>query len=80
MNKFFLEFVLFTRYNSISDIKNSIIEFGENLKMDILANPEGLEEKVDIKICIETLDPAAIFDACAQFGRIKSVRIDEKDK
>ena len=58
-------------------LKNSIIEFGEGL--EILELPqESTVQSRDFKIRIYTEDPTIIFDTCAQFGRLKSIKIDEE--
>lgn len=57
-------------------INNSLIEFGEDL--EIVQLPENDADKgKNFKIKIYTEEPTIIFDTCAQFGRIKSVKIDE---
>ena len=78
MQKYQLEFILSTYENSPDGFKNSIIEFGEDIK--IVEVPDVSETKTkNFKINIRTQDPALIFDACAEFGRIKSVKIDEEN-
>jgi dihydroxyacetone kinase-like predicted kinase len=58
-------------------LKNSLIEFGEGL--EIFPLPQDAENKgKDFKIHISTEDPTIIFDTCAQFGRLKSIKIEEK--
>ena len=55
-------------------LRNSIIEFGRDLEISRAPDvPAGGE----LKIRINTEDPTIIFDACAQFGRLKSVRVNE---
>lgn len=74
--RFKLEFVLHTHEPSNQIIKSSLSEFGDNLT---ITDSGGNEDKGrNIKVFINTEDPAAIFDVCSQFGRIKSVKIDEK--
>jgi len=62
---------------SAQALKNSIIEFGEGL--EILELPqENTVQSRDFKIRIYTEEPTIIFDTCAQFGRLKSIKIDEE--
>ncbi|MDD4894045.1 MAG: hypothetical protein PHW54_01860 [Candidatus Omnitrophica bacterium] len=77
MRKYFLEFILDMQAASIDTLKNSIIEFGEDLEILQLPQDDAVKGR-DFKICIQTEDPTIIFDTCAQFGRLKSIKIDEK--
>ena len=75
--KYFLEFILTVKEAPIEVIRNSLVEFGEDLGIDVqLEDPACLARKQNLKIKITTLDPAIIFDICADFGRLKSVKID----
>lgn len=77
MHKYCLEFILNIQNNTtLSTLKNSIIEFGENLEIYQIQQ-DNIDQGRDFKICIHTEDPTIIFDTCAQFGRIKSVKINE---
>ncbi len=58
-------------------LKNSLIEFGENLEISQMPQDNDIKGR-DFKIRIYTDEPTIIFDTCAQFGRMKSIRIDEK--
>ena len=76
MPKYRLEFILHTHDTTPQLIKDSIVRLGE--KFEILKLPQdaaGTGE--DFKINMYADDPTIIFDTCAQFGRIKSVKIDE---
>jgi len=75
MSKYFLEFILSIQNTSPEIIKNSITEFGDKLEI-IVCKDEPIKGK-NFKINIHTEDPKIIFDTCAQFGRIKSVKIKE---
>ena len=52
------------------------MEFGEGLEISQLPK-NGADKGENFKINLYTEDPTIIFDTCAQFGRIKSVKIDE---
>ena len=73
--KYQLEFILHTQDALGESIKSSLSEFGEDLKISV-SRDDNLQGK-NFKININTEDPTAIFDICAQFGRIKSVKVDE---
>ena len=76
MHKYCLEFILNMQTVSLESLKNSIVEFGEDL--EIFQLPQGNDAKgKDFRIRIYTEDPTIIFDTCAQFGRLKSVKINE---
>ncbi len=77
MRKYYLEFILNMQAVSLEPLRNSIIEFGEGL--EILQLPQDTDVKArDFRIRIYTEDPTIIFDTCAQFGRLKSIKIDEE--
>ena len=78
MHKYFLEFII-TTYNITEEaIKNSLTEFGEGLEIHNCQDLEGRGK--DFKININTEDPTVIFDICSQFGRIKTVKINEQGR
>lgn len=54
----------------VDNLKNSLVEFGRDL--DISQGEGGFNIRID------TEDPTIIFDTCAQFGRIKSVKVEER--
>ena len=58
-------------------LKNAIIEFTENLEINP-ASEDNLTHGKDFRISMQTQDPTIIFDTCAQFGRLKSVKVEEK--
>jgi dihydroxyacetone kinase-like predicted kinase len=76
--KFEVEFTLHTHELSNQVIKSSLSEFGDNLSIIDCQDSEAKGR--NIKVFISTEDPTVIFDVCAQFGRIKSVKIDEKGR
>jgi dihydroxyacetone kinase-like predicted kinase len=73
--KYFLEFILTVKDSPIETIRNSLVEFGEDLGIDVQLEDSACLAR-NLKIKITTLDPAIIFDICADFGRLKSVKID----
>jgi len=73
MQKYNLEFILHVQDASEETIRENISELGESLEIsDCQDNPD---KGNNFKINIQTEDPTVIFDTCAQFGRIKSVKI-----
>ncbi|MFH1641118.1 MAG: hypothetical protein ABIA66_04040 [Candidatus Omnitrophota bacterium] len=80
MSKYHLEFILYVQDPSLDILKNSIIEFGEGLEiLELLEDRPQEEERKgkSFKVSLSTEDPTIIFDTCAQFGKIKSVKVDE---
>lgn len=75
MPKYSLEFILSVQNTAPETIRNSIIEFGDNL--EIVCCQDGITGDEDFKVNISTEDPKIIFDTCAQFGRLKSIKIEE---
>jgi len=78
MQKYLLEFILHSHQANEKTLKNSLTEFGEDLK--ITDCQEAIAKGKDFRININTEDPTIIFDICSQFGRIKSVKIDEEGR
>ncbi len=70
INKYSLEFMLSARSTSAGEITNSLLNLGDKLEVASCGSDE-------FRISIQTIDPAIIFDTCAQFGRIKSVKVSE---
>ncbi len=78
MLRYSLEFILSTHETTPDAIKKSLLEFGENL--EVFSVPQNDAERGShFKVQILTRDPTAVFDICAQFGRLKSIRIDEQN-
>jgi len=76
MRRYVLEFVLDTHNASLETIRNSLVEFGDCLQISRI-NQETAGDSESFKIQIQTEEPTAIFDICSEFGRIKSVKINE---
>lgn len=77
MRKYCLEFILNMQTVSMETLKNSIVEFGEDLEILQLQQDDDVKGR-DFKIRIYTEEPTIIFDTCAQFGRLKSIKVDER--
>ncbi|MBN1912775.1 MAG: hypothetical protein JW788_00085 [Candidatus Omnitrophica bacterium] len=77
MGKYSLEFILSVHDPCLDVIRESLSQYGEDLKIAPLA--PGENEKGDsFKINIRARDPTLVFDICAQLGRFKSVKINEE--
>jgi len=70
-----LEFILHINNVSISMLQKAIADFGHDLEIAACRGHSG--KGMNLQISINTDTPAAIFDTCAQFGRLKSVKINE---
>ncbi|MFH0738357.1 MAG: hypothetical protein V2A59_00660 [Candidatus Omnitrophota bacterium] len=77
MPSYDLEFILSVHNSNAEFIRNSLSGLGKALEVSQLAQ-EGQEKGMSFKINISVEDPTIIFDACAQFGRIKSVKVQER--
>ncbi|MFH1413333.1 MAG: hypothetical protein ABIG56_00585 [Candidatus Omnitrophota bacterium] len=75
MQKYNLEFILCVYCGTLQTIKSSLSEFGENLEVIDYKDEQGAAKSLKIKM--KTDDPTAVFDICAEFGRIKSAKINE---
>jgi dihydroxyacetone kinase-like predicted kinase len=77
LKKFRLEFMLHTYNTSIEVVKNSLVEFVNSLEVsDAL---KSAEKGNNFQISLNTEDPTLVFDICSQFGRIRSVKINDED-
>lgn len=75
MPKYQLEFVLDTYDTKEAVLRNSLIEFGDNLEICEVNN--GGVPKRDFRINLTTQEPTIVFDVCSGFGRIKEIKINE---
>lgn len=71
MPDYALEFTLCAYRMPLSAIKDSLARLGKSLEV----MPSG--ERDEFMVCIVTGDPTLVFDACAELGRIKSVKVKE---
>ncbi len=77
MNTYYLEFVLHTYHATLLEIKNALAEFGECLDVsETPPEPDIRGRHFKITVCAQ--EPTLVFDACAHFGRIKSVKVEDK--
>lgn len=77
MDRYLLEFVLYIQDASAKMIKESISELGQDL--EIVECQDNIVKGKNFRISINTQDPTLIFDTCAQFGRIKSVKVNQEE-
>ncbi|MBP7215962.1 MAG: hypothetical protein KBA46_01630 [Candidatus Omnitrophica bacterium] len=70
-----LSFVLSAPHATEREIKASIAEFTSDLVVMPDASATGPERQYTLQMNVE--DPTLIFDTCGQFGKIKSVKVDE---
>ena len=77
MIKYKLEFILSTFNVDKQNVRNSLLDSAEDLEIIETLDKEinGPEE---LKINLLTNEPTIIFDICSQFGRIKSIKVEEK--
>lgn len=78
LQKYKLDFILHAYNTSLQAIKNSLAEFGDSLEISESSDPG--EKGNNFKVSISTEDPTLVFDVCSQFGRIRSVKINEEAK
>ncbi len=79
MQKFTLEFILNASNTSADLIMRSLMQAGEEAKVLRDSGQMG-QESENFQVRVSTGNPTLIFDICSQFGRISSIKIDEKVK
>lgn len=77
MIKYKLEFILSTFNIDKQNVWNSLLDSAENLEI-IEAMDKEIAGPAELKINLITIEPTIIFDICSQFGRIKSIKVEEK--
>lgn len=78
MLKYHVELLLHTLARvDKEEIKNSFLEFAEDIEI-VSVSQDDTRASCDLKISLFTDEPTIIFDTCAQFGRIKSVKVEEE--
>ncbi len=73
---FNLQFILHAHNLSLEKIKSSLAEFGKVI--EVADCQDALGESRNYRINLETEEPTLVFDVCSQFGRIKSMKINEE--
>jgi len=76
MHRYYVEFILSADKGSGDTLQQALIECGENVEVISLPQSDSHREH-NFKIQINTIDPTIVFDRCAEYGRIKSVKINE---
>lgn len=76
MQRYRLEFILYVPKPALEAIRSSLSEFGDGLEIADSC-PDHHTRGKNLKINIDTDDPTAVFDVCAQFGRIKAIKVNE---
>jgi len=77
MQKFSLEFILNASNTSEDLIMRSLMQAGDQAKVLRVPGQIG-QDPESFQVRVSTGDPTLIFDICSQFGRIRSIKIDEK--
>lgn len=77
-DRYRLEFILNTYNSTLEAVKNALVEFSEDLQVD-LAGAQA-QSRNSFKITMIAEDPTVIFDICSQYGKIKSVKIKDKEE
>ncbi|MFA5356486.1 MAG: hypothetical protein WC301_03675 [Candidatus Omnitrophota bacterium] len=71
-----MEFILKIYNASVETLRDSIAEFGDEIEvMELPRDNEGKGR--DFRIRMRAEDPTIIFDTCAQFGRLGSVKVND---
>lgn len=71
-----LEFILNTQSAEPEAIKGSLAGLVDAVDISPLAEDKHSHGK-NFKIQVKTREPELVFDVCSQFGRLKSVKINE---
>ncbi len=74
ISKFALEFILHARNTNVKVIKSALLEFGSDLN---IAPCSDHTQSGNYNVTINTEDPTLVFDLCSQFGRIRSIKVNE---
>jgi len=75
-NKYRVEFIIQVYDTSFEALRDALEALGSDLILEQVEDGNG--KAGIIRICIRTDEPHFIFDACSEFGRLKSVKIDEE--
>lgn len=76
MSKYSLEFILHSQHAPLEEIHGSVESLGEGLEI-LDCRDDTLGQGKNFIVRVFTDEPTLIFDTCAQFGRIKSMKVQE---
>jgi dihydroxyacetone kinase-like predicted kinase len=79
MHRYYLDFILVSRSIDENALRNTLTEFGMDLEVHEMLHSETHPES-RFRVSINTEDPTIIFDVCAQYGRLSSIKIDEQKR
>lgn len=77
MGKYHLEFILNTEEVTEQTLRDYMMELGEGLEVCQLPS-DACAKGRNFRINIRTEDPRIVFDTCTQFGKLKSIKINEE--
>lgn len=72
--RYLVEFLISVYEASVETLRGCLFELGEELNLEEEDN-NGKGKIVRVKIYTD--EPHLVFDACSQFGRLKSVKVSE---
>jgi len=76
MYNYNVECILHTSRASVEDLQKALEGFGVDVEI-ILMPQVDKERGRDFKVHVCTQDPTVVFDVCAEYGRIRSVKVEE---
>ncbi len=76
---FRLEFTLSVNGASAETLRTSLIEYTQEFDVRSCGSDPG-SERQEYRINLVTEDPTLIFDLCSQYGRLKSVKVQEEKR
>lgn len=76
---FRIEFILHTHTASEQTVKNALTEFVQHMEISESKAAAPAQGR-DLAVSLLTEEPTIIFDICSQFGRIRSVKIEEQGR
>lgn len=74
-NKYNLEFTIYVFDATLDVLKEALKDLGKDIDLKEQEETDGRRKIV--RVHIRTDDPYIVFDACSQFGRLKSVKVGE---
>jgi len=73
-----LEFVLYAYHTSEGALRNALAQFGYEVEVSLLERKDA-EKGNNFKVCMKADDPLTVFDASAELGKIKSVKVNKEE-